>query len=147
MSKLGPNFKLGTLLFVLVFGLSAVALYGGAQLVDEENVAAADGGGGEVPSGPVNVTIVGKNLLFDPRSVTAAAGASVTVVFDNEDTGVLHNIHFFANRNRSSSLAQSEVAAGPNQHTVNFTAPSAPGNYPFICDVHPDTMTGNLVVR
>lgn len=147
MSKLGPNFKLGTLLFVLVFGLSTAALYGGAQLVHVEEAASADGGDDFVPGGPVNVTIVGKNILFEPRSVTASAGAAVTVVFDNQDAGVLHNIHFFGNRNRSSSLAQSPVKAGPAQDTVTFTAPSAPGNYPFICDVHPDTMTGNLVVR
>ncbi|MGE3983630.1 MAG: cupredoxin domain-containing protein [Dehalococcoidia bacterium] len=147
MSKLGPNFKLGTLLFVLVFGLSTAALYGGTQLVYVEKAASADADGGEAPSGPVTVTIVGKNILFETRSVTAAAGAEVTVTFDNEDAGVLHNIHFFANRNRSASLAQSPVKPGPAQDVVKFTAPSAPGNYPFICDVHPDTMTGNLVVR
>jgi plastocyanin len=148
MSKLGTNFKLGTLLFVLVFAGAGALLYGGTQLVKEDKaIAAAGDGGGGAPGGPVNVTIVGKNLQFDMRTVNASPGAAVTVIFDNEDPGVLHNIQFFANRNRSSSLAQSEVAAGPNQHTINFTAPAAPGNYPFICDVHPDTMTGNLVVK
>jgi plastocyanin len=93
------------------------------------------------------VTIVGKNLQFDPRAVNASPGAQVTVTFDNQDAGVLHNIQFFGNKNRSSTLAKSDVSAGPTQHTVNFTAPTAPGTYPFICDVHPDTMTGNLVVK
>jgi plastocyanin len=148
MSKLGTNFKLGTLLFIIVFAGTGALLYGGTQLVKEDKVAAAgNGGGGGTPGGPVTVTIVGKNLQFDPRTVNASPGAQVTVTFDNQDAGVLHNIQFFANKNRSSSLAQSEVSAGPIQHTINFTAPTAPGNYPFICDVHPDTMTGNLVVK
>ena len=148
MSKLGPSFKMGALLFVLAFGISALGLYGGAQLVDVEEVASADGGGdGDVPGGPVTVTIKGQNLLFSPRGITASADAQVTVTFDNQDAGVLHNIQFFANRNRSATLAKSEVKQGPIQDTLTFTAPSAPGNYPFICDVHPDTMTGNLTVR
>jgi plastocyanin len=136
------------LLFVLVFAGSAVLLYGGAQLVDEEQVAAADdGGAGGTPGGPVTVTIVGKNSQFAPRSVVASAGAQVTVTFDNQDAGVLHNIQFFANRNRTGELGKTEISAGPAQHTVSFTAPAAPGSYPFICDVHPDTMTGTLTVR
>ena len=149
MSKLGVNFKLGTLLFLIVFAASAALLYGAAQLVDEEEVAAAGGGGGGggTPGGPVTVTVIGKNLQFDPRTINASAGAQVTVTFDNQDAGVLHNMQFFANKNRTSSLAKSDVSAGPSQHTLNFTAPTAPGTYPYICDVHPDTMTGNLVVK
>ena len=147
MSKLGPNFKIGMLLFILVFAGSAALLYGGAQLVDEEKVAASDGGGGGVPGGPVNVTVVGKNTLFAPRSINASSGAQVTVTFDNQDAGVLHNIHFFANRGRTADLGKTEIAAGVASHTVSFSAPAAAGSYPFVCDVHPDTMTGTLVVQ
>jgi plastocyanin len=135
------------LIFVLVFAGSAALLYGGAQLVDEEEVAAADSGGGGTPGGPVTVTVVGKNSTFAPRAINASSGAQVTVTFDNQDAGVPHNIHFFANRNRSSDLGKTEITAGPAQHTVNFTAPTAAGSYPFICDVHPDTMTGTLAVK
>ena len=145
LSRLGPSFTVAALLFVLAFGVSAAALYGGAQLVDVEEVATT-GGDGSVPGGPVNATIVGQNLQFSPRTITASPGAQVTVTFNNQDAGVLHNIRFYANRNRSATLAASEVKAGPASDTLNFTAPAAPGTYPFICDVHPDTMTGNLSV-
>ena len=147
MSKLGPSFKAAMLLFILVFGISASSLYAGALWVDDEPTESADGGPGGTPGGPVNATIVGQNLVFSPRTINATAGAQVTVTFDNQDAGVLHNIHFFANRNRSADLAKSELKPGPATDTLSFTAPSAPGTYPFICDAHPDTMTGNLSVR
>jgi plastocyanin len=147
MSKVGPTFKGGVLLFAVVFVLGAAGMYGGAQLVDEEKVAAADGGGG-VPGGPVNVTVLGQNILFSPRNIVASPGAQVTVIFDNRDAGVQHNIHFFANRGRTATLARSEIITGPAvDPPLTFTAPTAAGNYPFICDVHPDTMTGTLTVR
>jgi plastocyanin len=134
------------LLFILAFGVSAASLYAGALWVDDEETASADGGG-EVPAGPVSVTIIGQNLAFNQRTINASAGAQVTVTFDNQDAGVLHNIHFFANRNRTAPLASSELRPGPATDTISFTAPAAPGTYPFICDAHPDTMTGNLSVR
>jgi len=146
-SRLGPSFKPSILLFLVVFGISAAALYGGTLLVDVNKPVQADAGDGGVPGGPVNVTVIGRNSLFQPRTINASAGAEVTVTFDNEDAGVLHNIHFYANRNRSTSIATTDVKPGPAQDVLVFTAPSSPGNYPFICDVHPDTMTGNLVVR
>ena len=135
------------MLFLVAFGVSAAGLYAGAQLVDVADPVSVDGGDGGVPGGPLNVTIVGRNLLFEPRTVTASAGAQATVIFDNQDAGVLHNIRFYANRNRTATLAATEVKPGPAQDTLNFTVPTTPGNYPFICDVHPDTMTGNLTVR
>ena len=146
MSRLGPSFKVAMLLFILAFGVSAASLYAGALWVDDEETASANGGG-EVPAGPVNVTIIGQNLAFNQRTINASAGAQVTVTFENQDAGVLHNIHFFANRNRSATLAASELRPGPATDTITFTAPAAPGTYPFICDAHPDTMTGNLSVR
>jgi plastocyanin len=147
MSRLGPSFKVAMLLFILVFGISAGSLYAGALWVDDEESESADGGSSVAPGGPVSATIVGQNLAFNQRTINAGAGSPVTVTFDNQDAGVLHNIHFFANRNRSADLAKSDLKAGPASDTLTFTAPSAPGTYPFICDAHPDTMTGNLSVR
>lgn len=148
-SRLGPSFKMSVLMLVVVFAGSAALLYGGAHLVGIETKAVADTGGGDVvPGGPVNVTVIGRNSLFDVRTINASAGAEVTVVFENQDAGVLHNIHFFGNRNRTTTLAKSDVKPGPATDRVSFTAPAAPGLYPYICDVHPDTMVGNLnVVR
>ncbi|HLF77848.1 MAG TPA: hypothetical protein VJB57_10205 [Dehalococcoidia bacterium] len=147
--QLGPNFKLGTLLLLVVFFLSAGVLYAGAQLVKEDSTAvSADGEGedGAVPSGPVSVRIVGKDLKFDKRSFSAGAGAQVTVTFDNQDSGVLHNIAFYTNRSASQKIAGTDVKPGPVIDELRFTAPQ-PGNAFYRCDVHPDTMTGTMTVR
>ena len=150
MTQLGPSFKFGALLFVLAFVVSAAALYGGAQLVDEEKPAsaAADGGGSGVPGGPVTVTIVAKNLTFNPRQIIASPNAPVTATLDNQDSGVLHNLAFYPGRTASGGpIAATETFQGPGTRQVSFKAPAAPGNYAFRCDVHPDTMNGTLTVR
>jgi plastocyanin len=109
-----------------------------------ENGGPANGGG------PVSVTIVAKNILFDKRSLSANAANEFTVTLDNQDAGVLHNIAFYTNRSASSPLVPGQsvgqVFAGVAQQTYKFTPPRA-GSFFFRCDVHPDTMTGSFVVR
>jgi plastocyanin len=146
--KPGINLTLGALLMLVVFGISSVALFGGAQLVDEEEAAAEDGGeDGSVPGGPVNVTVVARNLQFERRSITASPGAQVTVTLNNQDAGVLHNIAFYTNRSASTSIAVGELFPGVASRDLQFMAPNRAGNYFYRCDVHPDTMTGSFAVR
>ena len=147
--QLGPNFKFGTLLLTVVFAVSAVALYAGSQLVDQDKVAAEAGGDTQATcgGGPVSVRITAKNSLFDKRSFSACAGAPLAVSLDNQDAGLLHNIAFYTNRSASTKIAASNPAEGPVIEELRFPAPSAAGNYFYRCDVHPDTMTGTLTVR
>ena len=149
--KPGINLTLGTLMLVVVFGIATAAFFGAAQLVKTEGEAAADAGGpdddGGVPGGPVMARVVAKELQFDRRSITASTGAPVTVTLDNQDAGVLHNIAFYNNRQASQRIAVGELFAGTATRDLQFTAPSAPGNYFYRCDVHPDTMTGTFSVR
>jgi plastocyanin len=147
MLKPGANLKLGLPLLVVAFAASFLALYFSAPLVDRETAAAGDGGGGEIPAGPVSVTIVAQNLLFDLKTITANAAQDVTVRLDNRDAGVLHNIAFYTNRGASQKIFGSEIVAGPVVQTSTFPAPGSAGTYFFRCDVHPDTMTGAFVVR
>ena len=44
-------------------------------------------------------------------------------------------------------IFQGDLDSGPAPITYNFDAPSTPGTYFFRCDVHPDTMTGQLTVN
>ena len=147
MLKTGPNLKLGVPLFLIAFIVSALALYGGALLVEEDEAAAGDGGNEVTDGGPATVTLVAQNLRFDKDTITATAGLDVTVTLDNRDAGVLHNAGFYTNRSASQKIFASELIAGPATQTFTFPAPGSAGTYFFRCDVHPDTMTGAFVVR
>ena len=151
MRKPGINMTVGVLLLIVSFGIAAPLLWGGAQLVKEDNVAQANGaggaGGGGATGGPVNVTVVAKNIQYDIHTITASAGVQVTVTLDNQDSGVLHNIAFYTDRSASTAIQKGNIITGPATEDVVFTAPSTPGTYFFRCDVHPDTMTGQFIVQ
>lgn len=152
MLKPGINLKLGVPLLVIAFVVSWLALYGGTQLVkqDEASAEAPAGGGpggGPVGPGPVNVTIVAQNLAFDQSTLTANAGSEFNVTLDNQDSGVLHNIAFYTDASLSQPIQVGDLLTGPATETVTFTAPAAPGTYYFRCDVHPDTMNGAFIVQ
>jgi plastocyanin len=82
-------------------------------------------------------TIVIKNFMFSPDSLTVAPGAVVTV--RNEDS-VTHTLTDKADQN-----AFNTGPVSPNQ-TKTFKAPDKAGTYPFLCMIH-QFMTGTLVVR
>ncbi len=92
------------------------------------------------PSG-VTLTVVARDSLFATKSLSAAAGP-VTIVFDNQDTAVAHNIHFFS---KAGSIGMTQVMTGPAPETLSLGT-LAPGAYAYKCDVHPTTMTGVLTV-
>jgi plastocyanin len=82
-------------------------------------------------------TIVIKNFMFSPDSLTVAPGAAVTV--KNEDS-VTHTL-----TDKTDQSAFNTGPVGPNQ-TKTFKAPDKAGSYPFFCMIH-QFMTGTLVVR
>lgn len=150
MRKPGINLTLGVLLLVISFGISAPALWGAAQLVKVEEVEQANGGGGGgggATGGPVTVNMVAENIRFNPTSFTSSPGVEVTVVLDNRDAGVLHNIAVYTNPSATTIIYQGELHTGPMITNEVFTAPATPGTYFFKCDVHPDTMTGAYIVQ
>jgi plastocyanin len=87
-----------------------------------------DGGQDSAPAAAAALTIAD----FTFSSATVAPGATVTV--SNAD-GVQHTAS-------SSDFDTGVIDAGA---AGTFVAPSAPGTYEFICNIHP-TMQGELVV-
>jgi plastocyanin len=94
----------------------------------------------------VAISLVAKNMAFDKKTITVAAGASVTMNFENQDSAP-HNFALYTNSGASQSIFVGQVIAGPKTITYTFTAPSVPGTYFFRCDVHPTAMTGSFVVN
>jgi plastocyanin len=77
--------------------------------------------------------------------LTAAAGASVTVQFDNRDASVMHNFALYTDAGATQPIFVGDLSTGPEVVTYTFDAP-APGSYYFRCDVHVD-MNGSFTVR
>jgi mono/diheme cytochrome c family protein/plastocyanin len=91
-----------------------------------------------------SVSIVALNIAFTTTEVTAPADTPFVIAFDNQDAGVQHNVAI-------SDASGAEVFRGdifPGVETRDYQVPAlAAGEYPFICSVHPTTMTGTLTAE
>ena len=94
----------------------------------------------------VSIDLVAQGISFDKSTVTVPAGASVTVNFNNKDSGIPHNFAVYDTSAAGKSFFVGQTVTGPATMTYKFTAPATPGTYFFRCDVHPTTMTGSFVV-
>jgi len=91
------------------------------------------------------LTIVAKNLLWDKRELTAKPG-DATIVMDNQDPGIPHNLHVFqGTESKGQDFGKTDIAAGPVKQTLklNLTA----GDYFLVCDVHPAMGLAKLKVE
>jgi len=66
--------------------------------------------------------------------------------FVNNDATIPHNFALYTDRSATGRIFVGDIVTGVKTVTYTFTAPSAPGNYFFRCDVHPETITGTFVV-
>jgi cytochrome c oxidase subunit 2 len=91
--------------------------------------------------------ITAKSTAFDKSCLAEPANKAFTVTFDNQDAGVLHNVVFFEGRDANSQAIERQPPF-PGPKTVQYQVHALkPGRYYFHCDVHPDSMTGTLVVK
>jgi plastocyanin len=95
--------------------------------------------------GATTLQLIAKNTLFDKNLLQASAGA-ITIAMDNQDGGIPHNIHVYKGKdNTGEDMGKTEFEAGPVKQTLTLTL--AAGEYFFVCDVHPATMSGKLEVQ
>ena len=105
-------------------------------------MAPASAGQATAGGGAPEVALEASELAFDVRRVRAPAGERFVLSFSNESS-VPHNVSIHRD---AESLFEGEVFAGPR--VVEYAVPAlAPGRYGFVCDVHPEQMTGVLVAR
>jgi plastocyanin len=96
------------------------------------------------PSGTA-LSIAAKEKKFDKDCLAAPADQGFTIEFDNQDTGVPHNVAIYDGPGSNQALFKGEVIVGPN--TVTYSVPAQPsGTYEFRCDPHDDSMIGTFVI-
>jgi plastocyanin len=84
---------------------------------------------------------------FDPKTLEGPANAPFTVVFDNEDaTTGPHNWVLKDSAGTKIDIGDTSFFTGPARKEYQIPA-LAPGDYPFLCEVHPVAMTGTLTVK
>lgn len=102
----------------------------------------ADGGSAPDPA-DADVTVIAVDMVFDPGTVTVAAGATFTIALVNEDS-MPHNIAIYTDSSKSEKLFEGEMVT---DGTVVYDIPALDaGEYFFDCALHPN-MTGTLVVE
>ncbi len=103
-----------------------------------------DAGGGTVAVVDGNVDLSANNLEFDASVIEAPAGEEFTITFTNNESQP-HNVAVDMEEG-GDEIVTGEVITGPDA-TTTITVPALePGEYYFLCDVHPN-MNGTIVVE
>ena len=87
---------------------------------------------------PVTVNLRAWDGAFNRDSISVTAGSRVTLVLQNDDAGVYHNVGV-----TMAGIDLTEACAGPCSRRLTFVA--RPGAYQFFCNIHVG-MVGNLTV-
>lgn len=93
--------------------------------------------------GGASIPIVAAGVAFSTDAFNAPAGTAFTIEFDNQDSGIPHDVDILDASN--TKVFDGEVITGPAQITYEVPALEA-GTYTFICSVHPN-MTGTVTVE
>lgn len=99
-----------------------------------------------IPTGPTVEIAATDSNGFTDETVTAPAGVEFSIVFDNRESGVPHNVAIYTDEQARTSVVVGVTFPGPGKRVTRVPAMDA-GSYFFRCDVHPKDMTGTLVVE
>ena len=132
----------------MVGGVAGVAmLVGGLALLVAPPAEEGEGGGTEGPvvtlAAPAGAAADG----FSTNKLAVPAEEAFTIDFDNEEAGVQHNVVIFDGKDAEApALFTGEVIIGPK--TTPYSVDALPeGNYFFHCEIHPTTMTGEVIAK
>jgi plastocyanin len=89
------------------------------------------------------VNLKAQNIAFDPKSLTAPAGAAFQIAFDNQDNATMHDV--LIKDGSGKEVFKGDLVTGVAKKTYDVPALQA-GSYTFSCTVHP-TMTGTLEAK
>jgi plastocyanin len=120
----------------LKFGAGVLILSGALLLSACGGGTASKSGGPAVSSSSSSGTsITISNFMFQPMSLTVAPGSMVKVT--NKDSAT-HTLTATGGQFNTGNITQNE--------TKTFKAPTKPGTYRYICNIH-QYMMGSIVVK
>ena len=123
-----------------ILGVSALAMI--AAGIVAANVGERDI---EAHAGHEKVEIKAKDIAFNQKELKFHAESESSLVFVNEDKGILHNVAMYEHDAKGPVIFQGDVVSGPGEADYKFKAPAL-GEYYFQCDIHPN-MNGKVVVE
>jgi plastocyanin len=85
------------------------------------------------------------SIRFDRAELTISANTDVTITADNTETGVPHSFSVYRTSAAQENLGKTDICTAPCTNVVTLNLP--PGEYFFRCEVHPQQMTGTLIVQ
>lgn len=108
-------------------------------------LAACGGDSGDSGAEPCNevvdatVGVVAVDLAWKPTCLRGPADERFTIVIDNRDEAVNHNLHL----TDAPAEPATELQPGPISQELEVSLPA--GEYEFVCDIHPN-MVGTIEV-
>ncbi len=93
---------------------------------------------------------MGQNFSFSPANIQATAGEDFSIIFDNQDGGIPHNLAIFASEADATGdgdpIAATSIESGPDTQTLLVFGLAA-GDYFIWCEIHVSGMTATLTVQ
>jgi plastocyanin len=105
--------------------------------------ATPSGGSAGGAAGGTVLAEVASGVAYATTTFQAPASQAFQITFDNQDSGIPHNIQIADGS--GANVFEGDTVTGPGQITYNVPALAA-GAYKFSCKWHP-TMTGDLTVQ
>lgn len=92
------------------------------------------------------ITVVAEGASYDIERIEVQAGATTTVALENRDDAT-HTLTIYLGETPEGEIAADtgEVGGGERGEAVVFFA--AAGEHAYRCEIHPDAMSGTLIVR
>lgn len=122
-----------SMLLTAVAVLLVVVACGGSATTAGGSSTATGGASSDAATAPNTIMI--KDFKYSPAEITVSPGAKITVT--NQDKAA-HTVTA-----GDKTFDTGNIAPG---QTGQLSAPTKPGNYPYICAIHP-YMTGTLIVK
>ena len=140
--------RTGALMLVLVFVITLLGSCGGDGNDKNKSATATQsaGQGSDGADEEIKLTLVAENTKFDKTTLEAPAGKDVALTMENKDS-IEHTFSLYPSADSKDPLFAGQRFAGPSFLTYGFTAPETPGTYHFQCDIHPNAMKGDFVVK